>query len=717
MKRLVPLLCLWAGSLSAVELMPVVVEGETLPATQGEDPLDEKMTLTREGIELFGPAAQTDALEALQIEPGIVVEATDPYGLGAVTARDRGIDSNFMALTIDGVPNYSIRPIGPRTGLYDLENLERIDHYRGALSPETGPGVGAKAGMIALHWMRPAAEATGRVATRFGSDDFYKLYGRADTGEIGGNLRAFVSASRADAEKWKGEGDLGPRTNVAVGVVAGEDALPVELFYNHTSQKSHDFMGLTYDQIQSLSTYYDTDYQSSDRNASDYYDYHKHDERYDEVQLGMKGACFGGSCGVKLYAADYLEKSDEGDGKGTVDGRRIGMSVFAMHTFGGVETEAGIWGERGWLDKYVEKVKTDPTRAHVGWKWLNKNHGPDEMLAPYLRAATDAGAFRLEAGLRYLYYKAAANDTYLGNNPASDYDTAIATGTIAPGGAVGAMTYREWLPSFGVRYALDEANELFAKWGRGYQRPYRYSFAAKYAANSGGIRDKLLSEGKDLESVIEQWKMETSDLYDVGIRSYVGTAELTLTGFYHHHYNLLSTAYDPSLGIDYLQNVGDATVYGVELQSSIEPVRGLWLYVNPAWMQSRLNKNLAMSGSQYDLKGNEVPETPHWTVKAGGAYRFYGGHVLSLSARYIGERYADVENEQKVPGYTTADLRYDYTHGFGNGTGEWHFFASVLNLTDEEYVASVGSADLLDDTPTYYVGAPRSFIVGLEARF
>lgn len=712
---IVPALCAMLG---AAELMPsITVEGEVLkvPAGQGEEPFDEKLTLTREGIELFGPAGQASPIAALDIVPGLSVETQDAFGLSEVNAKDRGVDSNFMALAVEGIPNYSIRPIGPRENIYDLENMERIDYYRGALSPDAGSGVGSKAGLINLRWLRPSEDASGKISGRFGSDAFYKLYGRADTGRIADTFNAFLALSRSGADKWKGEGDLGPRTNIAAGLTADTQIVQAELFYNHTRQKRHDFLGLSYDQIQDLDANYDLDYQSDDPNTADYYDYYKRDLRYDELHLALKTDYRDVAYTLKLYGADYLEKSDEGTGKGTVDASRIGLDASARLVRDTWEAKAGLCGERSWLKKYVEKVATNPTRAHTGWKWLNDNKGPTELLSPYLQAGATLGNVRIEAGLRYLYYKEAANDTYLGNNSESDYDAAIASGTIAPGGSVDAMTYRLWLPGLGIRTRILEDTELFAKWGRGYQRPYRYSFAAKYASNAQGIRDKLLAQGKDLQSIVEQWDMETSDLFDIGVRQFFDAAEVGLTLFYHRHHDLLSTAYDPELEIDYLQNVGDASVYGAEIQSSIEPAPGLWFFFNPALMQSRIEENLASGGNLYDLKGNQMAEMPHFTLKAGGVLRS-GAHTFSLMVRHIGERFADVQNEEKVDDYTTADVRYAYDFSPA-AWRDFTYFVSVLNLGDSKYVSSIASADLLEDTPSYYVGAPRSFFMGLEGRF
>ena len=705
-------------ALFAVDLAPITVIGyqPENPTTQDVNPLREKNEIKSNGIDLYSNKAKSSIYKTLDIEPGFIVETQDPYGLGETSARSRGVDDNFMAISLEGVPNYSIRPIGPRQGIYDLENLETIEHYNGALNPSSGSGVGSKAGLINLIFKRPSDVTQGELSLSMGEDDFYKLFLRADTGKIDDYSKAFISMSQADAKKWKGKGDLGEKRNLAIGVNTGNETFPIEIFYSHNEQKKHNFMGLTYNEILNLDANYNKDYQSNNPNAIDYYDYWKTDSSYDDLQLSLKQKLLGTDSLLKIYGSGYDEKSDEGDGYGQVDAKRVGFQLDSKYDFSSFNMEGGIWLERSWLEKYVRKVSTTPARVHQGWKWLNKNHGATDLISPYISASKNFKKLKIEAGFRYLYYKEAANDTYLGNNLESDYDIAISRGTIAPGGSVDEMKYNLFLPTIGARYEIDEATEFFAKWGKGYQRPYRYSFAAQYAANKNGLRTKLLAQGKTLQSVVESWDMETSDLIDVGIRKYFDKGEATLNFFYNIHDDLLSSAYDPTVGIDYLQNIGKAVVYGAQIQSSIEPTPNLWFFINPALTFSEVKSNIDYSGTQYNLKGNEVAETPKFTLKAGTTYKI-DNHLFSLNGRYIGERYADIENKEKIDDYVTFDLSYGYTYKKLNFAKKLSLQLSLLNIFNEKYIASVGSADILEDTTNYYVGSPRSFTFNMKVVF
>ncbi len=127
-------------------------------------------------------------------------------------------------------------------------------------------------------------------------------------------------------------------------------------------------------------------------------------------------------------------------------------------------------------------------------------------------------------------------------------------------------------------------------------------------------------------------------MFDIGIRKYFDNAEITTSFFYNIHDNLLSSAYDPQLGVDYLQNIGKAVIYGMQIQSNIEPTENLSLFINPAITYSEVKEDINYSDTKYSLKGNEVPETPRFTLKMGAAYQL-SKHIFSVKGRYIGERY------------------------------------------------------------------------------
>ncbi|MCI5168385.1 MAG: TonB-dependent receptor, partial [Candidatus Electrothrix sp. GM3_4] len=136
------------------EMPEVLVSGEKLitPTMQASETVYTGSEITAKGIEIQGVKATTSVYGALDMLPGINVESADSNGLGAEmgTVRVRGVKGALGALTVEGVPNYGGNPIGPRDYLYDMENMESISMYKGAMPGDIGTGVGSRGGSLQL---------------------------------------------------------------------------------------------------------------------------------------------------------------------------------------------------------------------------------------------------------------------------------------------------------------------------------------------------------------------------------------------------------------------------------------------------------------------------------------------------------------------------------------------------------------------------------------
>ena len=143
----------WAEENAAVmEEMVVIGEKLVTPTKQPDESVYTGSEVTQKGMEIQGVKANTSIYEAIDILPGISVESPDPYGLSAENRyiRTRGVKGYFGSLSIEGVPNWGGNPIGPREYLYDTENLQSIDVYKGAVPADFSTGVGSRGGAIEL---------------------------------------------------------------------------------------------------------------------------------------------------------------------------------------------------------------------------------------------------------------------------------------------------------------------------------------------------------------------------------------------------------------------------------------------------------------------------------------------------------------------------------------------------------------------------------------
>jgi iron complex outermembrane recepter protein len=119
-------------------------------------------------------------------------------------------------------------------------------------------------------------------------------------------------------------------------------------------------------------------------------------------------------------------------------------------------------------------------------------------------------------------------------------------------------------------------------------------------------------------------------------------------------------------------------------------------------------------------KGKKVVDTPRLLGNA--QLRFARtGFVAQLGGRYVAERYFSILNSDdgKVPAYTTIDANVEYTMRNVPGVRELSFRANALNITDENYIGTIGTGGFTrtGDTQTLLAGARRLLFFSIGTRF
>jgi iron complex outermembrane recepter protein len=240
------------------KLEEIVVTGERLvtPTKQTNETVYTGEEVTRKGIEIQGSKAEVSVYEAINILPGVNVEAPDPFGLSAEqkSVRFRGVRSVLGAMTVEGVPNWGGNPIGPRDYLYDTENLQGIAVYKGATPADLGTGVGARGGAVELRPLWPKDDFGVSLSQGFGSFDYSRSFLRVDSGKLPCvDTRLSLSSSYTEADKWKGPGDLGPRKNLNFMMaqpITEKDEIKVWFNFNDIEQDL--FRPLTYAEVRNF---------------------------------------------------------------------------------------------------------------------------------------------------------------------------------------------------------------------------------------------------------------------------------------------------------------------------------------------------------------------------------------------------------------------------------------------------------------------------------
>jgi iron complex outermembrane recepter protein len=328
--------------------------------------------------------------------------------------------------------------------------------------------------------------------------------------------------------------------------------------------------------------------------------------------------------------------------------------------------------------------------------------------SPYLKLAGDLGAFDWQAGLKYFSFI----------DPASDGYTAGAAPSYTPARATDLdreeQTHDIWLPTVGAAFRFNETVQAYSSYGKSFIRPYSYlPLVNLYSSNRATFR----AQGMTIQNLFDGYGMEESDTIDLGLRITGGWFDITPTLFFGKHKNLLTTVYDPRVNLNYQQNIGEATSYGLDLEFNTYLRKDLTVFVNPSYTSMTYDKDLSFAGKSIDSEGNQVVDTPEWLVKTGVIYH-PGNFEIVPMLRFMSKRYSDAENEQVVDASTLVDLRASYTWNKPPFAKSMKFSLELNNIFDEEYISVINASD---DTragnATYMPGSPFSAMLIVSVDF
>ncbi len=170
-----------------------------------EDSPKERSTVTQAAIDQ--QPASANIFQLMNRLPGVNAYSTDATGLFGGQLSMRGFNSDEIGFTIAGAPvndsgNYAIYP----QEYVDAENMQEIDVNQGAPDADQPQG-GAVGGAVSLIPQEPTDKFRIKIVQSLGQLDFFKSFGRIDTGNIADTgMKAFISYSKAETDKFKGPG-------------------------------------------------------------------------------------------------------------------------------------------------------------------------------------------------------------------------------------------------------------------------------------------------------------------------------------------------------------------------------------------------------------------------------------------------------------------------------------------------------------------------------
>jgi iron complex outermembrane receptor protein len=666
---------------------------------------------------------------AINMMPSVNAQGPDAYG-NDETLRLRGIDSTKACImNINGVPT----PNGPTGSLtanvFDLENIENITVYDGAIKPDVGfNSFGNFPGIIDLSIKKPSNKFGITLNQSFGSFDYSKSFVRVDSGDING-YRAFASSSLAYANKWKGNGNF-VRKNAMFGLTKNFDNfVNFALYLGYNSDFHNSYYGLNYDQASNINKNYALDY-NNNPNSTSYYDYNKVNSRDYFV---LPTFTINTSNSSKLVLKPYYW-SVRGDNYYTGNNPAyVQKFLYNSNIFGIVSSfdwkfaknykvTVGYWFHKQQMPgpPYAIENFTPKNGSLQFSNWaILADHGYHTINSPFINVEANIGRLKLDAGLKYLMYKTSAINGYntKGINT-SNVDEALSLAKLDPFETANSKIFRNYLPYVGINYQLNNYVNIFANYGRSFQAP-NFNLWPSYAQNKLAFEPK----GITLQSLWDKYfKMTTADNYDLGLR-YNNENVFFYPTLFYSTINNIGTYAPINIGNDKVAempaNTAKARSYGIEISAGYTPFRDLLLFASYSYNRFYYTENVSFMNNFYDVKGKQIINVPKNIVKAGFTYK-YNNFSITPYISYIGKRYGDLLHTQPLPSVFLANLNIGYNLKNLWKLKDVNFNLDFTNLLNKRYISAINAPDSnfsMYSQTTYQVGAPFSVVGSVSVKF
>ena len=275
---------------------------------------------------------------------------------------------------------------------------------------------------------------------------------------------------------------------------------------------------------------------------------------------------------------------------------------------------------------------------------------------------------------------------------------------LTPGNFYGAAnevrSFSRFTPKLGGTFALNARNSFYGNLSQGFTPPEVSQLYGKTA--------------------VPDLKPAVYDNAELGWRAALLDGSVKLdSAIYRLDGKDTIVSYTSAVGDSGNKNAGQTRSEGLELALSQE---GKWMdwRLGATWAQhTYLNYKLSDKvGAIEDYSGKTMKQAPTHAINASVAYKIAPGARVALSMIKQGSSWMNDANTVKYEGHTLFNV-----HASQKLQGGWEVWGQVRNLTNQRYSDSASSSYKGTGTyspntqNTYQLGAPRSFMVGLNKSF
>ena len=280
-------------------------------------------------------------------------------------------------------------------------------------------------------------------------------------------------------------------------------------------------------------------------------------------------------------------------------------------------------------------------------------------------------------------------------------ETFVGIGTL-PGEELDA-SWEEWTPRFVIDYFPSEEVMLYASATKGFK--------------AGGFNIFASDSQFDPEYV---WS------YELGVKSTLWDGQLRANAatFYYDYTDIQLQTFNPDRAeagaATTIENAGEASNFGVEADFTLQATEALRFELGLAYLDAEIEEWVTLDPDRpeegvFDREGNSLPRAPDLTVSFAAEYtKDISPGILSLRGEYYyrDDIYFTAFEDERV--MQDAINLFNANVTLTSHSGRWYASLFGKNLTDEEYVDNVLTAQQLIGQISFYA-PPRTY--GIQVGF
>ncbi len=336
--------------------------------------------------------------------------------------------------------------------------------------------------------------------------------------------------------------------------------------------------------------------------------------------------------------------------------------------------------------------------------WLYENHQKTDSYAVYGEANYDVTPnLSITLGGRYSYDKKQLRAVQNFNFTAFGGPILIFAPNPAVPGATGLASdnWGAFTPRIGINYKASTDTLLYGTYSRGFR--------------SGGFNGRLAAPGP-----IRSFNPDKNDTFEFGVKTDVldRTARINLAVFYSQYKDIQLRITDPVVQF-YVANAAKADLYGAELEFTARPSDNFQFDMNVGYTHSEFKEVSPALAPARVFKGNQLGETPEWTVAVGAQYELPladgSAFMFRTDYNWRSERFFQPANEsldlQKAYGLLNARISWT------NASEKFKLAIFGTNLGKVKYFSYGEDARFNQGVAYAVIGRPREFGATLSYAF